>query len=64
MQDKFAIRCLQNIQDQFVARSLMSSDVRKNKILERRILDAHGQTQNKANADDFDDREDEVSFKL
>ena len=58
-QDKFARRCLDNIEDQFLARSLMSSDTKKNKILERRVLEAHGQVPNKDNV--HSDREEDVS---
>jgi len=48
-QDKFALRCVGNIELQLAARSLMSSESKKAKILERRILETTGHRTTKGN---------------
>jgi hypothetical protein len=61
-QDKLAMRCLDNINTQLEARSLMNSESRKAKVLERRILEACGQCHARDNAKCDDDNN--VSFGL
>jgi len=48
-QDKFVLRCVSNIELQLTARSLMSSESKKAKILERRILESTGRRTTKGN---------------